>query len=94
MNQVIFTFKNGRQRTMHRSQAAFFAAAKQGTYSAKEQPTVEAPTPKPSADKAGAADIDAMDADALHVLARERGVKVHHKAGADKVREALRQAKA
>jgi len=37
-------------------------------------------------------DIDAMGADQLHALARERGVKVHHKAGADKVRAALREA--
>ncbi len=37
-------------------------------------------------------DLDAMDAEALHALAKERGVKVHANAGADKVREALRQA--
>lgn len=36
--------------------------------------------------------LDAMDAEALHTLAKERGVKVHANAGADKVREALRQA--
>lgn len=36
--------------------------------------------------------LNDMDAEQLHALAKERGVSVHHKAGADKVREALRQA--
>lgn len=36
--------------------------------------------------------LDDMDAEALHALAKERGVKVHHAAGADKVRKALRGA--
>lgn len=35
--------------------------------------------------------LDELDADQLHALAKERGISVHHKAGADKVREALRQ---
>ncbi|RSE60395.1 hypothetical protein EGT81_12760 [Alcaligenes faecalis] len=34
--------------------------------------------------------LDELDAEQLHALAKERGVSVHHKAGADKVREALR----
>lgn len=37
-------------------------------------------------------DLDAMSVDELHAIAKKRGVDVHHKAGADKVREALRQA--
>lgn len=36
--------------------------------------------------------LDAMDQEKLHALAKERDVKVHANAGADKVREALRQA--
>lgn len=36
--------------------------------------------------------LDAMDKDQLHALAKERGVKVHHMAGAEKVRAALREA--
>lgn len=35
-------------------------------------------------------EYDAMDADALRALANERGIAVHHRAGADKIREALR----
>lgn len=37
-------------------------------------------------------DLDSLDAEQLHELAKERGVKVHANAGADKVREALRNA--
>jgi hypothetical protein len=33
--------------------------------------------------------LDDMDAEALHALAKTRGVKVHHLAGAKKVRQAL-----
>lgn len=36
--------------------------------------------------------LDDMDADALRALAAERGVKVHHKAGEEKLRAALREA--
>lgn len=49
------------------------------------QPTDAQPLPD-------AASLDDLDADQLHALAKERGVKIHHKAGADKVREALREA--
>ncbi|MES2634030.1 MAG: hypothetical protein V4669_13735 [Pseudomonadota bacterium] len=38
--------------------------------------------------------LDDMDAEALHALARARGVKVHHLAGAAKVRQALLDAQA
>lgn len=36
--------------------------------------------------------LDALDVDQLRALAAERGVKVHHAAGADKIRAALRAA--
>jgi hypothetical protein len=36
--------------------------------------------------------LGGLDKDQLHALAKERGVKVHHMAGADKVRAALREA--
>lgn len=34
--------------------------------------------------------LDDLEAEQLHALAKERGVKVHHAAGADKIRAALR----
>lgn len=48
---------------------------------------VTSPSVEGSAD-----DLESMDKAQLHALAKERGVKVHHLAGADKVREALRAA--
>lgn len=36
--------------------------------------------------------LDGLDAAALHTLAKDRGIEVHHRAGADKVRAALRGA--
>lgn len=56
--------------------------------------------PDPVADAPGPVDapavvddgLDALDKEQLHALAKERDVKVHHMAGADKVRAALREA--
>ena len=36
--------------------------------------------------------LDDLDRDQLHELAKERGIQVHHRAGADTVRAALRGA--
>ena len=38
-----------------------------------------------------AENLDALSAEELHALAKARGVTVHHRAGADKVRAALRE---
>lgn len=46
--------------------------------------------PEPVEDPAVSDELDALDRDALFALAVERGIKVHHKAGADKIRKALR----
>lgn len=58
------------------------------------QEPAQAPDGAPSAaPPSGPLDeLDGLDAPALHALAKERGVKVHYKAGADKVRAALREA--
>lgn len=37
-------------------------------------------------------DLTALDKEALHALAKERGVKVHHNAGAETVRKAMAEA--
>lgn len=36
--------------------------------------------------------LDGLTVDELHALAKERGVEVHHRAGAEKVKTALREA--
>ncbi len=93
MTRVTFKFKGGQTRAMHKFQADILAKRGLGEYQTRDmadQPmvqkvpvsrTVDAPT-----------DLEAMDREQLHALAKERGVKVHHMAGADKVREALRAA--
>lgn len=48
------------------------------------EPAAESPEPDDG--------LDGLDAVALHALARERGVKVHARSGAEKVRAALRGA--
>jgi hypothetical protein len=47
-------------------------------------PTVAAPTNVDS--------LDEMDVEELRAVAESRGVKFHHRAGAEKLREALREA--
>lgn len=37
-------------------------------------------------------DLDRLDRDQLHALARARGIHVHHRAGAERVRELLKAA--
>lgn len=51
-------------------------------------PAPEIVTKGPSAEKP----IEEMEAGELHALARARGVQVHPRAGAEKVRQALREA--
>lgn len=58
---------------------------------------VSSPAPDADATMSAQSDVvddglEALDRDQLHALAKERGVRVHHLAGADKVRAALREA--
>lgn len=96
---VEFQYANGRQRSMNRRYADVLSKLGHGSYMTRDMRATEpapvapvAPAPAPTKPEAVAVDLDKMESDALHALAQERGVKVHHKAGADKVREALRQA--
>lgn len=90
MNKVIFTFKGGQQRAMTVREAELFSRAGRGSYLTRDMQAAEAPAahlaPQPAGD-----DLDALDADALHSLAKDRGLKVHPRAGAEKVRAALRE---
>lgn len=52
----------------------------------------DAPVVAESSEDTETDELDALDGDALHALAKERGLSVHHRAGADKVRAALREA--
>lgn len=48
------------------------------------------PAPASSCEPVTADEYDAMDPDALRALANARGLNVHHRAGAEKIRSALR----
>lgn len=102
MQKVDFTFKNGNTRIMGRRQAEILGKLGHGQYMTRDMvadrgavlPPPAAPVaPPPAALVLAVADeLEALDKDQLHALAKERGVKVHHMAGADKVRAALREA--
>lgn len=92
MQKVTFTYKNGRERMLSARDAELLQRLGKGTYLTRDmradRPVVVAVSAVPNE----GVDLDALDGEALHALARERGVKVHHKAGAEKVRAALREA--
>lgn len=93
MERVNFTFKNGHVRAMAKRQAEILGKAGLGTYQTRDmafQPVVTKPMQAQT--KSEDDGLDALDRDQLHALAKERDVKVHHLAGADKVRAALREA--
>jgi hypothetical protein len=102
MEKVDFTFKNGHTRIMGKRQAEILGKLGHGQYLTRDmvanRGAVLPPTPAPVAPPpapvvlAVADELEALDKDQLHALAKERGVRVHHMAGADKVRAALREA--
>ena len=94
MQKVDFTFKNGHTRIMAKRQAEILGKLGHGTYKTRDmasQPMVTKPMLAAHPVQEETDDgLDALDKEQLHALAKERGVKVHHMAGADKVRAALR----
>jgi hypothetical protein len=94
MQKVDFTFKNGHTRIMAKRQAEILGKLGHGTYKTRDmaaQPMVTKPMLAEHPVQEETDDgLDALDKEQLHALAKERGVKVHHMAGADKVRAALR----
>ena len=90
MSKVPFTYKTGRTRMLRASDARLLQKLGQGTYQTR---VVQADIPEPEITAPSSSDdLDNLDVAELHALAKERGVKVHHASGADKVREALREA--
>jgi len=84
MSRVQFTFKkNGSQRMMHKLTAEVLQKHGLGEYMTRDM------ADQPMIQKGDG--LDELDRAQLHALAKERGVAVHHLAGADKVRSALRQ---
>jgi hypothetical protein len=104
MEKVEFTLNDGRVRQIARPIAVVLSKKGRGTYQTRDmarQPVVTKPMQaapdielEPAAEALIAEDdgLDGLDKDQLHALAKDRGVRVHHLAGADKVRAALREA--
>lgn len=104
MEKVDFTFKNGNTRIMGKRQAEILGKLGHGQYMTRDMVATRGPVlptsqdiqepeaPKPPLVMGIADELDALDKDQLHALAKERDVKVHHLAGAEKVRAALREA--
>lgn len=93
MEKVTFTFKNGHTRDVYERQAVILQRARLGSYQTRDMADMPKAQKEPLTASMQPADgLGAMDKDQLHALAKERGIKVHHAAGADKVRAALREA--
>lgn len=93
MEKVDFTYKRGgRTKSVTLTQATVLARAGLGTYQTRSMADKQMVTrPMVAASAAQVGDhLETLDKEQLHALAKERGVKVHHMAGADKVRAALR----
>ena len=94
--------KLGRGQYMTRDMVATTAASAPPAPAAASAPTAPVPAPADPSSEAppppaprsvlvegAAVPIDELDAEALHALARQLDVKVHHASGAEKVRLAL-----
>jgi hypothetical protein len=80
--KVEFKFNSGRVVNTNEAQARILKRLKKGDYLTRDM------ADQPTEDKG----LDDMSREELHALAKQRGVKVHHMAGAEKVRAALRNA--
>ncbi|EZP51399.1 hypothetical protein [Delftia sp. RIT313] len=103
MAKVTFTHhKSGREEVMNERYAKVLSKMRRGTYMTRDlrADVVEVPqsqaaqAPEPAVPADASDGLDALSKEELHAIAKERGVTVHHAAGADKVRAALREAAA
>lgn len=108
MMEVDFKYNDGRTRLIKESAARILQKLNKGSYLTRDmahQPaavvvqkaTEAVPVdhePEPEAEESVSDDLDAMEKQELHALAKEMGVDVHHNAGAPKVREAIRAKRA
>lgn len=97
MSQVKFTFNSGRSVITHIAQARLLKQLHKGDYqttSMADAPMAHklVPVTKPVIQAQVSDGLDDLNREELHALAKERGLKLHHMLGADKVRAALRAA--
>lgn len=101
MEKVNFTFNNGREKMMSARDAALLSRLKKGAYLTRDmalQPAAVLVQKEQESQTEELADptddLDAMDKAALHALAKELGVQMHHMTGEVKAREAIREFRA
>lgn len=93
--KVKFRHKSGRVQEMALPYAEILAKLKRGSYLTRDMTAIigkESAAIEPELNNDDGLDI--LDVDELREIAKDRGVKVHHAAGAEKIREALRKAEA
>ncbi|WP_312288801.1 hypothetical protein [Stutzerimonas nitrititolerans] len=83
--KVNFKHKSGRIQAMSRRDAEILQRLGRGAYMTRD---LQATAP----DQETLDEFDALSVEELHALAKERGIEVHHRAGAEKVKDALRKA--
>lgn len=84
MSKVDFTYKNGVRKVMSPRYANILQKIGRGTYATRDMVAMR---PMVLSDN-----YDDLDAPALLEIAKDRGLKVHHKAGVEKIRAMLREA--
>lgn len=95
MTVKVIDLKSGKEKTMPKRFADILLRMKRvsypqkGTYQTKD---MVASKPEQKTVEKNPDGLDDLDLEQLHELAEKTGVKVHHKAGPEKVREALRAA--
>ncbi|WP_047711374.1 hypothetical protein [Pseudomonas lactis] len=85
--KVDFKHKTGRVQVMSRRDAEILQRLGRGSYLTRDMQAA-----RPVQSQSTSDELDAMTPEQLHELAKKRGVEIHHRAGADKVKEALRKA--
>lgn len=78
--KVEFCYSDGRTREMQQEHAEVLRLLRRGTYATRMMQAGD--------------DLETMDLAALRDLASRMGVAVHHRAGVDRVRSLIREARA
>lgn len=85
---VIFEYTNGRKREMLERDAKILTKLRKGRYLTRDMANV--PMLQKEADST-VNSIEEMDRESLKEYAKSLGIRIHHMAGADKIRDAIRE---
>lgn len=88
MKKVNFVYSNGRERMMKKRDADILSKLKRGTYMTADMRSQSMVT---SSTTDFIDDYDSLTIDELKVIASEREINIHHRAGKEKIISALRE---